>query len=210
MGRVTRHFVLFFASLLTAAAFYRFLDTDSLTWALSMASAYASLVLLALSLAIGPWNRLRGLPNPTSGYFRRDVGIWAGVLGLFHVVVGLQVHMGGKFWLYFVPPEDARVVFPLRLDAFGLANHTGLGAALILLMLLVISNDASLRALGKRRWKSLQRWNYLGAALVVAHGIVYEILEKRTKGFVLAGAAIVLLALALQAAGFRAARKAAK
>jgi sulfoxide reductase heme-binding subunit YedZ len=152
---------------------------------------------------IGPWNKLRGRPNPVSGYLRRDIGIWAGVLGIAHVVVGLQVHLGGKFWLYFLPPADARSAFPLRVDAFGLTNYAGLGAALILLLLLSLSNNASLRALGAGRWKSLQRWNYAGALLVVAHGTVYQVIEERTAGFIAAFAAVVILAVAMQVAGVR-------
>lgn len=203
MPRISRHIILFLASIVTCAAFYFFLASrDSLFW-LSMATAYASLVLLALSLMIGPWNKLRGHPNPVSGYLRRDIGIWAGALGIVHVIVGLQVHMGGKFWLYFLPPADASYTFPLRIDPFGLTNYAGLVATLILLLLLSLSNNASLRSLGASRWKSLQRWNYAGALLVAAHGVVYQILEKRTVGFVVAFAAIALLALAMQFAGFR-------
>ena len=43
--------------------------------------------------------------------------------------------------------------------------------------------------------------------MVAAHGVVYQILEKRTAGFVVVFAAIVLLVLAMQAAGFRAGKK---
>jgi sulfoxide reductase heme-binding subunit YedZ len=203
MGRVTRHLVLFLASCVTGAAFYLALAPDRLIWWLSMSSAYGSLVLLALSLMIGPWNRLRGRPNPVSGYLRRDVGIWAGILGIVHVIAGLQVHFAGRMWLYFVPSPDQPSRFPFRTDAFGLTNYAGLAATLILLLLLVLSNDASLRAIGTKRWKSLQRWNYAGAALVVAHGAVYQILETRAAGFVGACAAIVIAALAMQLAAYR-------
>ena len=95
----------------------------------------------------------------------------------------------------------------MRIDPFGLTNYAGLGATLILLLLLSLSNNASLRSLGAKRWKSLQRWNYAGALLVVAHGAVYQIIEKRTSGFVVAFAAIALLALAMQFAGFSMAKK---
>lgn len=172
-----------------------------------MASAYASLLLLATTLMIGPWYRLRDRPNPISSYLRRDIGIWAGMLGIVHVIVGLQVHLDGKFWLYFLPPPDAKYHFPLRIDAFGLTNHAGLLAGLLLLMLLALSNNASLRALGAVRWKRLQRWNYTVAALVVVHGAVYQLIEKRALGFVLLFSAIVALAFAFQVAGFVAARK---
>lgn len=207
MRRITRHITLFLASIVTGAAFYFSLASKGPLFWLSMATAYASLVLLALSLMIGPWNKLRGRPNPISGYLRRDIGIWAGGLGIAHVVAGLQVHFRGKMWLYFLPPADATYTFPLRIDAFGLTNYAGLGATMILLLLLSLSNNASLRSLGASRWKSLQRWNYAGALLVVAHGVVYQILEKRTVAFIVAFAAIALLALAMQFAGFRMAKK---
>jgi sulfoxide reductase heme-binding subunit YedZ len=203
MGRVTRHIVLFLVSAATGAAFYLVFTSQDTAWRLSMATAYGSLVLLALSLMIGPWNKLRGLPNPISGYLRRDIGIWAGILGIAHVLVGLQVHMA-KWWHYFVLPGTLRFT---QWMSFGLANYVGLGATLVLLLLLCLSNDASLRALGPSRWKSLQRWNYAGAVLVVGHGIVYMVVEKRTLGIILVFAGIVLLALGMQIAGFRAVKK---
>lgn len=210
MGRVTRHIVLFLASCLTGVAFYWILDTDSMIWWFSMATAYASLVLLAWTLMIGPWNKLRGCPNPVSGYLRRDIGIWAGVLGIVHVIAGLQVHFVGKMWLYFLPPPDAPYRFPLRIDLAGLSHWVGLFATFILLLLLYLSNDASLRRYGTKRWKSLQRWNYAGAILVVAHGFAYQFLEKRTLGFIVAYSAIVLLVVAVQYAGCRAVKNSAR
>ena len=205
MQRTTRHIILFLVTATTGAVFYLGLGPGGLVYTVSMASAYGSLVLLAISLMIGPWNKLRGRPNPISGYLRRDIGIWAGVLGIVHVVAGLQVHMGGKFWLYFLPPGLATFPFPVRFGQwmpFGSSNYAGLGAMLILLLLLFLSNDASLRSFGARRWKSLQRWNYACALLVVGHGAVYQIIEKRNAGFVMVCLSIVLLALAMQIKGF--------
>ena len=202
MRRITRHIILFLASSVAVAAFYFSLASKDPMWLLSISTAYPSLVLLALCLMVGPWNILRGRRNPVSGYLRRDIGIWAGVLGIAHVVFGLQVHFGSML-LYFLPPPNATYRFPLRIDLAGLTNYAGLGSTLILLLLLVLSNNASLRALGASRWKSLQRWNYAAAILMVAHGVVYQILEKRTMPFIVAFAAIVLLTLAMQFAGFR-------
>lgn len=207
MQRMTRHLVLFLASCVTGAVFYFGLGSASPMTRLSMGSAYTGLFLLAATLMIGPWNKLRGRANPISSYLRRDIGIWAGILGIVHVILGLQVHMDGKFWLYFLPPPDTAYHFPLRIDPFGLTNYAGLAAGLILLMLLTLSNNASLRALGAVRWKRLQRWNYAAAGLVVGHGAVYQILDKRLMGFVLTFGIAVLLALSLQLSGFVAARK---
>lgn len=201
MRRVTRHLTLFVSISVIGAIFFWCLDGVSQIVRLSMASAYVGLFLLAATLMIGPWNKLCGRANPISSYLRRDVGIWAGILGLIHLIFGLQVHMNGKLWLYFLPPPDAAYHFPLRIDWFGLTNYAGLAASLILLMLLVLSNNVSLRAFGVTRWKRLQRWNYVVAMLVVAHGAVYQLLEKRELGFVLLFGIAVLLGLSLQLIG---------
>ena len=201
--RITRHLLLALASCLLVAGFLQFLYSKQAVYQISMATAYGSLFLLAISLMIGPWNVLRRRANPVSGYLRRDIGIWAGILALAHVITGLQVHMDGKFWLYFLPPPGLHSIFPLRLDPFGLTNYAGLIATVIFVMLLCLSNNASLRALGAKRWKFLQRWNYAAAVLVFLHGWVYQILEKRDLGFVLVFTTLVLIALAAQVAGFR-------
>jgi len=53
---------------------------------LSFATAYPALMLIAVTLLIGPWNLLMGKRTPTSSDLRRDVGIWAGILSIIHTV----------------------------------------------------------------------------------------------------------------------------
>jgi len=178
-------------------------DSKDATFRWSMATAYVGLALIGLSLIIGPINVLRGCSNPLNTSLRRDVGIWGGIIGLVHTVVGLQVHMAGRFWLYFLYPREESHLVPLRYDLFGLANYSGLGMSLVLALLLGLSNNAALTKLGSHRWKTLQRWNYAGFALLIVHGAVYQLLEKRMAGFVLVFAAAILLVGALQTAGYR-------
>ena len=116
--------------------------------------------------------------NPVSFDLRRDIGIWAGTSALVHTAVGLNVHLRGRMWLYFV---DTR--HHLRRDAFGFGNYTGVLAALVFALLLALSNDVSLRRLGVERWKSLQRWAYAGVVLTAAHAIAYQQIEKRISPF---------------------------
>jgi sulfoxide reductase heme-binding subunit YedZ len=106
------------------------------------------------------------------------LGIWAGILALAHTAVGLNVHLCGRRWLYFV---DAR--HHLRRDAFGFGNYTGVLAAVVFALLLALSNDVALRKLGAQRWKSLQRWAYAGIVLTAAHAIAYQQIEKRISPF---------------------------
>jgi DMSO/TMAO reductase YedYZ heme-binding membrane subunit len=69
-------------------------------------------------------------------------------------------------------------------------------------MLLAISNDLSLRSLGTRRWKSLQRWTYAALVLTAAHGIAYQIVEKRHLPWVLIFTALLIAIAAIQVFGF--------
>nr|MBA2451311.1 hypothetical protein [Chloroflexota bacterium] len=120
---------------------------------LSFGLGYASLALLLLTLAIGPWTVIRGRQMPVSTMFRRDVGIWAGLTGCLHVGFGLQSHFGGRIVRYFFLDGSGWVP---DLSPFGLANWVGAGATLILVGLLLLSNTLSLRVLGAGRWKSWQ------------------------------------------------------
>lgn len=166
---------------------------------MSFATAYAGLVLLAVALAIGPVNVLQRKPNPVSTDLRRDVGIWAALCGIAHTIAGLQVHMHGDFVRYFTPAPGARVDPGAK--AFFSANYTGMAAAILLFMLLLLSNDIALRKLGVPTWKLLQRSTYVVLALVALHAALYERLEKRTALLVVVSAATVLVVLVLQVKG---------
>ena len=125
---------------------------------LSFASAYPALILLAATLSIGPLKMLAGDRLATSFDIRRDVGIWAGIAGVFHAVIGQCVHLRGRPWLYYIYENwQQKHLLPIRHDLFGLANYTGIVAALVLLALIATSNDAMLRKLGTPGWKQLQR-----------------------------------------------------
>ena len=207
--RVQRHIGLAIASVALMVAFFYLARTDFLWFGLSMASAYTALALLGATLATGPWNVLRGRPNPVSTDLRRDLGIWAGIVGLIHVAVGLQVHAGGDIWLYFFhPPAPERLV--VRLDPAGFSNHTGLIATLLLVILLALSNDYSLRSLGRTRWKTIHRSVYVAFVLIVAHGALYQLLEKRIRGFVVLFGVMVATVVAIQLAGVRRVRARAR
>jgi methionine sulfoxide reductase heme-binding subunit len=136
-------------------------------------TGYVALALLAISLLIGPANLLLRRRNPVSTYFRRDVGTWTAIVSVFHVLVAFQVHGGGGGGMssfldfFFVGGK------PL-LGSFGLGNWTGLSALVLVVGLLAISTDRSIRELRARRWKNLQRLNYALFGLVVLHAFFYR------------------------------------
>lgn len=164
---------------------------------LMVASAYLGLVLIGVALLIGPLNLLRRRPNPLSIDLRRDVGIWAGLVSLGHMLLGLQWHYPWEPWKFFF---DGGAI-PLRIDSFGLASYLGLGAILIMSALLAISNDRSLRRLGARRWKRLQQLAYPLLGLVTLHAIVFIPTDERSQRYTLLVAVIVGLIVVGQLVG---------
>ena len=92
---------------------------------------------------------------------------------------------------------------PLRIqnNQFGMANYLGLVAAVLFLMLLVISNDISLRGFGTTRWKSLQRWAYIAGGLSVIHGVLFQLIEKRHLSWVVVFYSVVVVVLCFQMFG---------
>ncbi len=188
------------ASALVATIFV-LLNADRLD-GLSKATAYVGLLYLAITLIIGPLNILRGAPNPVSTFLRRDFGIVAGVLALLHTVVGLQVHMRGDFVQYFFYRTPGGIG-SMRFDIFGVANHLGLIASLIIFILLCISNNLSIRRLGPTGWKRIQSWNYIAAVLVVAHGLLYQLIERRMFAFVAYVLGVAAIPAVIQFLGFR-------
>jgi methionine sulfoxide reductase heme-binding subunit len=197
--RSKRHLVLAAAAGAITALAYAATPPPDVRHRLSMATAYAGLVFLAVSLWLGPWNVLRQRPNPVSFDLRRDIGIWTGALAILHTAIGLTVHLRGRMWMYFF-----KTINPVKVQntPFGFANFTGLGASLLFLMLLTISNDLSLRALKPLRWKFLQRWTYAAFLLTGGHGVAYQWIEKRHVPWVLAFSVIMTAVVAIQFLGF--------
>jgi sulfoxide reductase heme-binding subunit YedZ len=175
-------------------------QSPQMVYRLSMATAYVGLALLAAAMLIGPINFLSGRPTPISTDLRRDIGIWAGLMALAHVVVGLQVHMG-NMWLYFFRAVSGPQAWKLRNELFGWANYTGLAAGIILLVLLLTSNDLSLRRLGPGMWKRLQQTAYIALVLSGFHGVAFQIVENRAVGYGIVLGALLALIVTGQCAG---------
>lgn len=174
-------------------------DDRSLVRRLTTATGYVALALVAFTLLIGPANLLLRRRNPVSGYLRRDVGAWAAVFSVVHVIPGLKVHGTGQigdFVDYFVAPDGS-----LWRNSLGLGNWTGLAGLVIVAGLLAISSDAALRKLKARNWKRLQRLNYALFALVIVHAFFYGALLRETSPYTILLGLSALMFLVGQAVG---------
>jgi DMSO/TMAO reductase YedYZ heme-binding membrane subunit len=165
----------------------------------TIATGYIATGLLAFTLLVGPANLLFRRRTPISSYLRRDAGMWTAAVSAIHVVFGSLLHSGGQLaglLGYFVAPDGR-----LRLNSFGLGNWTGLAATVIVLALLLISSDVALRLLKARRWKWLQRLNYVLFALVLAHAFFYGALLRTASPFTLLLAVTVAIVIVGQLIG---------
>ena len=205
--RWARHLLLFTVAFILIYAFCRLLSDKPLMQALSIGTAYTSLLYFAVTLSIGPVNLIRSRRNPLSSLLRRDLGIWSGILALAHTITGLQVHFKGRLIQYFIYPPDELHVLPFRTDPFGLTNYIGLISALIMIALLCLSNNRSIRIMGASSWKKWQRLTYFLVLAIPIHGLVYQLLEKRIGIYTVLLLATTLVVIAMQTSGFIQRRK---
>ncbi|HWA94144.1 MAG TPA: hypothetical protein VG844_06050 [Terracidiphilus sp.] len=200
---IIHHLPLAAANLMSGFLLYITRPYPDVITRLSFSTAYPAMALLAATLVIGPLNLWTSRPNPISSNLRRDIGIWAGIMGLAHAGIGQCVHLRGKPWLYYVyGAQDHKHIFPIRHDLFGFSNYTGLVSVLLLAALFATSNDWSLKKLGTPQWKSLQRWNYLVFVAAGAHAIGYLFIEKQKLNFDVTIAIFLAIALVFQGVGY--------
>lgn len=160
------------AVLLGAALVYAFGMVHG-TWSpmhrWNRATADASVVLLALTMAVGPaarlWQGLRRLLP-----FRRELGIYSVALAAVHTAIILDGWVEWDFArLFGLAYHPILERFVMVQHGFGLANAIGILALLYGLFLKLTSNDRSVRLLSAPTWKYVQRGAYVLWALTVIH-----------------------------------------
>ncbi len=166
---------------------------------LSVGLGYVALVYLVAGLLVGPLYLARQRRNPVNLYLRRDIGIWAGITALVHVLLSFQIFVGGQVLLYFFRQVGDHYL--PQLDLFGLSNDIGLLATLIIFVLLVLSNDWSLRWLKGKRWKRIQQWTYPLIVLAIFHTLGYQLYNERGVQFIWALVALTLVVAVAQGIG---------
>lgn len=142
----------------------------------------ASLVLLLATVALGPLARL-WRPARRLLSWRREIGIWFGVLATVHTVLILngwaRWSLGRLFGYEFVPQlgRTARME-----PGFGLANLLGLLALAWTLALVATSTDRAVRRLGARAWKWLHNATHTIFYLATVH-VAYFLFIHYSRSF---------------------------
>lgn len=142
----------------------------------------ASLVLLLVTMSIGPLGRLWRPARRLLGW-RRELGIWFALVAAVHVVLILdgwaRWTVLGFFGFEFVP-QLGRVA---RMEpGFGLSNLIGAVAMVWALALAATSSDWAMRRLGPSAWKWLHNGAYVVFWAVVLH-VAYFLYLHYTASF---------------------------
>lgn len=195
--RLPIHLVMFIICLISIYLTTLYVPFADINYVLTLAFGYLSLALIVLTLCVGTILLLWNKRNPVNLNIRRDIGIWAGISGILHVIFAFTLRFNGEILLYFIDPETLSI----RTDRFGISNIVGAGATIILTLLLVTSNDYALRKLKGKRWKSLQRLNYLLAFLVILHTLLYQGISRRESVFTSITVFLILALLLIQTLG---------
>lgn len=164
-----RHAIVALVALALAYLFWMSRSEWSPMHAGNRALADASLVLLAVTLAIGPFARI-WVPATRLLPWRREAGIWTVVYGAAHTIVILDGWVEWdlvRLFGFLRHPESNTYVMVLH--GFGLGNVLGLIALAYGIVLAATSNDRAQRFLGGPAWKFLQQGAYTLWVLVIAH-----------------------------------------
>ncbi|MCP3999333.1 MAG: hypothetical protein GY727_00250 [Gammaproteobacteria bacterium] len=179
MKRPVRMILMLVATLMVLAAGVLILSQPNLLERISITSAWLCMFYMTVALLIGPLRRARGEVVPANIYIRRDVGIWAALLGLLHFYTGNVVAMNEVYIDTFVRGPFAPLTEMLRNQLFFWGSITGLIIAIFFLVLLAISSDWAIRRLKLSRWKKIQQISHVALWLTVVHGIAFQLLESR-------------------------------
>jgi DMSO/TMAO reductase YedYZ heme-binding membrane subunit len=90
----------------------------------------------------------------------------------------------------------------LRRSLYRWAVIGSLVIAAVFVVLLALSSNWSLRLIGAKWWKRLQRLSYVAFVLTVAHSVVFQLIESRTLLLVVALALLTAGVIAGQLAGW--------
>lgn len=164
-----RHLTVIFISVLGSALLLYSRSEWSAMHRWNRAIGDMSLVLLAFTMMIGPMSRLwrrfsRIIP------YRRELGIYAVLLALLHTTIILfgwvSLDLMRLFGFEFHPNLQQYVMLN---HGFALANVIGILALLYGFVLMLTSNNLSLRWLGNNVWKYIQQGTYVLWWLSVVH-----------------------------------------
>jgi sulfoxide reductase heme-binding subunit YedZ len=126
-----------------------------------------SLFLLVIVILMGPL--VRFVPSIQKiMIWRRSLGVWSGILAITHTIIILDGWVEwnlSRLFFIFTPFGKEWILHP----GFALANAIGIIALLYYVILMITSNNVSIKILGNSAWNFLQKKTGTLYTLVLLH-----------------------------------------
>ncbi|MEA3320945.1 MAG: ferric reductase-like transmembrane domain-containing protein [Bacillota bacterium] len=171
MNSGRKHIVIGVCSLLISYLIVQSRNEWAPLHAWNRAFADVSLFMLGLVMIIGPI--VRFLPSlKVVIVWRRTLGVWSGILALIHTIIILNGWVEWDFtrlFFIFTPFGQEWILHP----GFALANVIGIIAVLYYLILMITSNNLSIKLLGNSAWNYLQSKTSTLYLLVLLHTLYF-------------------------------------
>ncbi len=167
-GWKTRHLLVLLVAVLGTYAFLESRGQWSPMHRWNRATGDMSVMLVAVSLAIGPLSRLFPIFRGAIP-FRRELGIYGVILAFVHTAIILDGWVAWDFYRLFGFQLHPSGQYVMVLHGFALANIIGIVAVLYSIVLGLSSSNWSQRLLGGSAWKFLQQGAYVLWMLIVIH-----------------------------------------
>ncbi len=167
-GWKTRHLIVIAFGILGTYAFLESRAQWSEMHRWNRAIGDMSLVMIAMSMAIGPLSRLFSIFRGATPW-RRELGIYGVILAVVHTAIILVGWVNWDFFRLFGYELHPAGVYVMVQQGFGMANVIGIIALAYGLVLALSSSNWSQRKLGGPVWKFLQQGAYVLWMLIVVH-----------------------------------------
>lgn len=174
---------------------------------LSIVSAYLCMIYLSMALVIGPWQAIRFGKPIVNDRLRRDLGIWSALAGFGHFYLAMVLSMNYEYLDLFVYGDGLPFSESTQYLLYSGGTIAGFVVGVLFILLVCLSNDRSLRWIGARWWKRLQRLSYLVFAFTVLHGFAFQLIETRQGLLIGVLATALALVVVSQLAGILAVAK---
>jgi len=173
MNTALKHLIVaIFSAAIALPFWYGRLDWDS-EMRLWRTIGDASVILLLLVLLLGPLSR-HIKPLTKWLHWRRELGIWFGILALAHTLLVLDGWVRWDWMRFFGYEYIAQLGRYARMESgFGMANMVGIIAMFITIPLMISSSNWAVKRLGGASWKWLHYGSYIVFYLVALHTLYF-------------------------------------
>jgi DMSO/TMAO reductase YedYZ heme-binding membrane subunit len=146
---------------------------------LSIVSAYLCMGYLCAALLIGPRQAIQSGRVAINDFLRRDIGIWAALVGFGHFYLAIILSMNSEYLDLFVYADDLSYSEQIRDRLYSFGAISGFVVGILFVLLLALSNNRSSKLIGATWWKRMQRTSYLAFVFTITHAVAFQILESR-------------------------------